>query len=49
MSRLAKRPRAALALKIQGMGPWAVVLLFAGVSIANPKNLVVLLGAGFIA
>ena len=38
-----------LALKIQGMGPWAVVLLSAGVSIANPKNLVVLLGAGFIA
>ena len=29
--------------KIQGMGPWAVVLLSAGVTIANPKNLVVLL------
>ena len=35
--------------KIQGMGPWAVVLLSAGVTIANPKNLVVLLGAGSIA
>ena len=29
--------------KIQGMGPWAVVFLSAGVTIANPKNLVVLL------
>ena len=35
--------------KIQGMGPWAVVFLSAGVTIANPKNLVVLLGAGSIA
>ena len=32
--------------KIEGMGPLAVMLLSAGVTIANPKNLVILLGAG---
>ena len=35
--------------KIEGMGPLAVMLLSGGVTIANPKNLVVLLGAGYVA
>ena len=34
--------------KIGGMGPLAVILLSAGVTIANPKNLVILLGAGSV-
>ena len=35
--------------KIEGMGPLAVILLSGGVTIANPKNLVILLGAGSVA
>ncbi|MGO9279984.1 MAG: GAP family protein [Streptosporangiaceae bacterium] len=35
--------------KIAGMGPLAVMLLSGGVTIANPKNLVILLGAGSVA
>ena len=35
--------------RIEGMGPAAVLLLSAGVTVANPKNLVILLGAGAIA
>jgi len=34
--------------KIEGMGPLAVILLSGGVTIANPKNLVILLGAGSV-
>ena len=35
--------------KIDGMGPAAVLVLSAGVTFANPKNLVLLLGAGAVA
>jgi hypothetical protein len=35
--------------KIDGMGPFAVVVLSLGVTVANPKNIVLLLGAGAMA
>lgn len=39
----------AMLAKIDGMGPAAVLVLSAGVTLANPKNLVLLLGAGAVA
>jgi Sap, sulfolipid-1-addressing protein len=35
--------------KIEGMGPGAVLVLAGGVTILNPKNLVILIGAGAVA